>query len=325
MELDRSILWTVVYFDIFDYPLTSFEIYKWLYSPNISSNQTAIMLLRPQQHNFSSIKQELGKLTADKKIEAKDGFYFLPGRANIVWQRKLSFQISKRKIGRAKILAKIFAVLPYLRGIFLCNKVAQDIANEDSDIDLFIITEKNRIWTVRFLTTFLLKILGLRPSPKKTKDTFCLSFYVSQDSLSLEPYLLPASEGLPDIHYIYWLSAFFSLYDGGASKDFAQANNWIKKYLPNLELTAASSFSFSSRPMFKRAIEKFLDKTRLAPVLENVLKNLQLKLMPQELKQASQEANTNVVISREVLKFHLNDRREEYRQKFATKVVLSLK
>ncbi len=309
MNLKMSILWTLAYFDIFDHPLTSFEIWKYLWSPDGSID-------------FEQVKSELDNLKTQETVGVKDGFYFLANRQDIILKRKISWQISKRKIDRARLMAKIFQYVPYIRGIFICNRVASYMAEAQSDIDLFIIAERERLWTVRFATLFFLKIFGLRPRSQSRRDSFCLCFFISRDDMNLQPYLLPPKDVLPDIHYIYWLSAFLSLYDGGATSDFATVNLWIKKYLPNLELTKNASISFSSRPKLKEVCEKAGDILSISNFLEKFLKKFQLKIMPQELKQAATPVNTNVVISDQALKLHLNDRRAEYRQRFSEKLQL---
>lgn len=49
-----------------------------------------------------------------------------------------------------------------LRMVALCNSRATGEANENSDIDLFIIAQSGKIWTTRFWATFWASILGIR-------------------------------------------------------------------------------------------------------------------------------------------------------------------
>lgn len=324
--LEQLILWTLIYFDLFDYPLTNFEVWKYLWNPHLPPPFEGGGLRRGMV-GLKDVINELENLVGFHVVEEKDGFYFLPNRAETIQKRKALFQISKRKIDKAKKLVRVFQHIPYLRGIFLCNKVAQGIATEKSDIDLFVIAEKGRTWTVRFFTLFILKVFGLRPKDKKKSDTFCLCFYVDRENLSLEKFMLPPhpsppSErggiegGVPDIHYIYWFSAFLPLYDGGAVKEFITANQWVTKYLPNATPTSESSFSFVAKPHGRVFYEKTMDVIHLGVSQEKLLKRFQSKIMPQELKKLVASGGTNVIISDATLKLHSNDRREEYRKKF---------
>ncbi len=81
--------------------------------------------------------------------------------------------------------------------VALCNSRAMGEANENSDIDLFIITKKNALWTGRFLVTLFSALLGVRRKNthgltkgtpeyiKKTKNRFCLSFFITEEYLNL--------------------------------------------------------------------------------------------------------------------------------------------
>lgn len=82
--------------------------------------------------------------------------------------------------------------------VALCNSRAMGEHEENSDIDLFIIATKWNLWTARFIVTVLTSVLGVRRrnthglvkwSPeyiKKTKNKFCLSFFITEEAMNLE-------------------------------------------------------------------------------------------------------------------------------------------
>ncbi len=63
-SLERRILETVVYFDIFDYPLRANEICKWLYKEKATLENVVSAL-----GNSEFLKE---------KLSSSDGFFFLP-------------------------------------------------------------------------------------------------------------------------------------------------------------------------------------------------------------------------------------------------------
>jgi len=79
-------------------------------------------------------------------------------------------------------------------------------AHKDSDIDLFIITKKNRLWTTRIFATLLLTLLWKRKTAKKHSGQFCLSFFISEEELSLEEIALRN-----DIYLSYWLQTLIPI------------------------------------------------------------------------------------------------------------------
>ncbi len=46
--------------------------------------------------------------------------------------------------------------------VAVVNSLAMHASDTDSDIDLFIVSDPNRMWLVRILSTFIFHILGVR-------------------------------------------------------------------------------------------------------------------------------------------------------------------
>ena len=139
-EIKKAIIATLAYFDIFDFPLKQEEIWQWLFS---------------EQHQIA--REEflvvLGILVQENILTEKDGFYFFPGRENIISVRKQRSEISEQKIKKARRLIKWWLkFIPWIKAIFLVNSASYYNATENSDIDLFIIAKKNRLWLARFLS-----------------------------------------------------------------------------------------------------------------------------------------------------------------------------
>lgn len=63
---------------------------------------------------------------------------------------------------RHRLALRLLELFPQILLIALCNSRAMGEADENSDIDLFIIAKKGNLWTVRFIVTILTSILGVR-------------------------------------------------------------------------------------------------------------------------------------------------------------------
>ena len=72
--------------------------------------------------------------------------------------------------------------------------------HKGSDIDLFIITQKNRIWTVRLLTTLYFSLIRLRKIRKKHAGKFCLSFFITENAINFESIAIQN-----DIYLYHWI------------------------------------------------------------------------------------------------------------------------
>lgn len=303
-ELAKAIARTVVYFDIFDYPLTWVEIWKWLYTDNTD--------LKTDSNGYSlfEVLQELEKMT--DKIETKNGFYFLPGKSWTVEQRLSRYALAEAKFRRAIKFIKIFRFIPFIKMIAVCNSLAYSNSDPAGDIDFFIIVKKNRLWLARFLAVGLLKVLGVRPQASNKKDTIDANFFVAEDGLNIANLQIAAG----DPYLAYWANQLVPIFDmDGVYQKFQQANTWVKNILPN-----SFSYELNDRRQVNLTWPVKAVRFLLALLLDYDFKEvwqkkIQLKIMPVDLRQMMNR-DTRVVVNEKVLKFHRQDRREEYLKKF---------
>ena len=93
---------------------------------------------------------------------------------------------------------------------------------------------------------------------------------------------------------------------------FVEENGWIKDCLPN--------FSYGENNercvvKFKFSLWKKVMRKMTCDFDERCYRKIQLKIMPQELREAGKRDDKKVIINDGMLKLHLNDRREEYNKK----------
>jgi len=300
-ELPRAVFQTVAYFSMFDFPLTAWEVYRYLWREHLK-----------KEAGFLDVQRVLD--SGRYGIAAHEGFYVLPGRGEIVALRKQRAAIAEKKYRRARRITSFLSFCPFVRLIAVSNSLAYSNVREDSDIDLFIITAKDKIWTARFFTAGFLKLFGLRPTPARKRDMICLNFFVSEDALNLKN--LRKRGHSPDVYFPYWVRQLVPLYDeGDVFSRFAQSNGWVENYIgavsgcwPNvrrrIHLRGASQ-------LLKQGIELLAG----ARAVERLCKKFQLRKLPHAIAEKANRS-TDVVISDSVLKFHERDRRNEYREKW---------
>lgn len=288
-DLEEAIAKTIAFFDLFEYPLTEWEIWQWLLG-----YECGFMDVRKALHS--------GQL---KGIEGKKGFYFLQGREEIINKRLEKYNYTERKFRRAVRIAKLFQFMPWVKMVAVGNNIGAHNLSNDGDIDFFIVTEKNRIWTVRFFSVLIVKILGLRPKRLVMKDKICLSFFVSEDNSDLQGLMIDE-----DIYFLYWFAGLTPIYVKNGF-DFFGKNKWINGYLPNLK---------KEKMILKRMVRGgncvslgFLGR------LEPLLKRLQSMILPKEIKE-KMNIGSDVMVNDRILKFHLNDRRSDFRDKWKRKI-----
>ncbi len=310
-NLEKAIISTIIYFDIFNYPLTSVEVYKYLLCPTGKKIDASFLEIKRILETSPLLK---------KRIQTKQGFYFLNGRETIISRRKQRYLIAEKKLLRAKKFIRMISKLPFIQTICICNSLSYSNSREDSDIDLAIVCQPNTLWLTRFLAVSLMELLGQRPSDEKMKNKICLSFYISEDNLNLENY----QSECPDIHFIYWQSQFFIVYQRNKN-NFLKNNIWSKKYLPNqIEQLANNRRAIKHDSKTKKICENVLCEF-VKKYFNKSAKKYQLRILPTKLKVSNQQPTTDVVLENNILKLHVNDRRQEYNQKWRIKYKSILK
>ena len=292
-KIEKAIVEAIAFFDMFDFPLTLFEIWKYC----------------GIKCSLSEIRDNL----ENEKIENKNGFSFLRGREDIIKTRMKRYNITDRKFKKAIWVTKIFRFIPWIKMIAVANIYGANNAKKSSDIDLIIVAENKRIWVTRFFCVGIAKILDLRPKPNRKKNSICLSFFVTEDAMNLEKLKLNFSNmdfnNVDDIIFIYWVAHFMPIYQrNNTYHKFVEENKWLKNDLPNW-------FQFQSvnKRLVKKKFSTFYRDIidLLFGELEKRLMKWQLKIMPERLKTMMNQ-DTKVVINEEILKLHSNDKREEY-------------
>jgi hypothetical protein len=341
-KLEQSIIATLSYFDIFEYPLTLFEIRKNLVDLDGDLlNENCADERCPTPHGVSDtsrfslveIENALGGEELKNRVEQKNGFYFLKNRSYYLTRQK-RYYFANKKFKRAMKIAFLLSKIPFIKMIAVCNSLGYSNTREGSDIDFFITTSKKRVWSARFLSVFLIKFLNLRPKKGSVKDTICMSFFVDEENLNLEKFRFSKD----DIYLRFWITQLVPIYDqGGVYEKFWSENKWVEGWLPNRirnEVVARREIFASRRSSprnggaekLRRGIKGLNKNSVQVSWFEKLAKKIQLKFMNSKLKELMNK-DTRVVVNDGVLKLFAVDRREEYMERWMkavkTPVILS--
>ncbi len=288
-KLEEAIVSTIVFFDLFDYPLTTYELWQYVGCP-ASLAEVAAALTQPL-----------------KGVEEKQGLYFLSGRSEIILERQARYHHSAQKFALARRAIKLFRLVPFVEMIAVSNIIGSHNLRSGSDIDLFVIAAPHRLWLTRFCCAGLAKLLGWRPTPQVKRNRICLSFYASAGALDLSGLKL----GADDIYFNYWLAGLVPLYDRHQIyPELIRHNPWLKECLPNWHQSDLSPrLSLRPRRNWLNIFNNTLDRW------EKRSWSWQLKIMPAALKSLI-NVDTRVRADEEIIKLYLVDRRAEFLAKW---------
>src|SRR3990167_4374775 len=234
--MDKAILKTLAYSDIFDYPLTLREIHKWLIS---------------KKANLRQAEKTLSQLSKKGKVKSKKEYYFLTRREEIVKRR---LQNEKK----SKIIAQILKVISWIKLVGVSGGLAMENVSKKDDIDLFLITAKNRLWISRLLALGLLSLIGQRRKVgdlgQKVVGKLCINTLLEEDCLE---------QANKDIYLAHEVLQMRPLWfrDGIYSK-YLEDNSWAFGFLPNW----VDSYNLSLRGVKRRSNLK----ERLPPFLPSL-------------------------------------------------------
>lgn len=267
-KLNKHILATIIYYDGFGYPLTAFEIWKYLIRTDYCADD------KPElQVTLAEIMKQLADEKLAEFIEKHNGFYFLKGRKFLVDRRIKNNKIS---MGKMKILLKaayLLRFVPFIKMIGVTGALAMKNAKAKSDLDILLVFKQGKIWTGRTLATLLLHLFRKRRHGNKISDRVCLNFFITDESLEISTKdLYSASE------YMF----LFPIYGFETYKRFQIRNSWIKSIKPAYGISEIPPLKIISDSVFSKAIrnlgeivlsfdwvEKLLKKTEKRKIMKN--------------------------------------------------------
>lgn len=265
----QSVLKTLLYADIFNYPLTKQEIYNFLISDKKVGKETIFKLLKNPK----------------SPVVYKENYFFIKGKDDLIKKRKKREIISREKLKKAKKIIKILSLIPTLRFVGISGTLSMRNSEAKDDIDIFVIAEKKFVWTTRFLLIIMLLIMGVYRSRNANKysDKVCLNMIIAEDKMCF----IKSNRNLYIAHEILQLLPVFNR--SNTYEKFIKLNKWCNNFLPNALSNKAVYIRQDNNNILFILFFKII-------FLEKILKFIQLKYMKKH--------RTKEVIKDGFLSFH---------------------
>jgi len=197
---------SVLYHDLFDYPLNFSDLIKWRFGKQLSVNNKQLAII------------------------SKRGFYFLEGREGIIYKRLLRKRISARKIKIAGKAARVISLIPGIKMVAITGSLAMGNSSEGSDIDLFFITKKGMLWMTRMLCYIAIRLHGLeirKPNSGQQGDRLCLNMWLDESDLVW-------ARNDRNLYTAHEIAQIVPLINKNKTYEkFLGQNKWILKFWPN--------------------------------------------------------------------------------------------
>lgn len=210
--MEKAILKTIIYANIFNYPLKAWEIQKWLIGETAS---------------LRKVEESLRRKNLETKVRSHEGYYFLKGKSDLIKLRRQNKACSERYLKQANNIAGLFKIIPWVKLVGISGSLAMDNASEKDDIDFFIITDVNRLWTSRLLLLLILEILGKRRTrnDSKVNGKGCINLLLDTSTLEQK------DKNIFIAHEVLQMRVLWER--EGVYQKYLENNNWVFKHLPN--------------------------------------------------------------------------------------------
>lgn len=213
-DIHHEIVATLGYFDYFQYPLSSEQIFAYL----------------PVKLTYPELEAALLQLEQQEEIQSYQGFYGLCDIRSRVARRldgETRFVQMQQRIQKT---AGRLSRFPFIRFVGLSGSLSKGFAPQGADIDLFIVTVKNRLWICRTLLHLMKKMSFLKGS----QHWYCMNYFIDVTALRIEE---------QNYFTAIELSSLKPLVDaGGWHEQLLAANHdWIMRFLPNLRAAAPAT------------------------------------------------------------------------------------
>lgn len=210
---------TLLYYEIFEHPLTAEELFYLL--PKNSIMKASFLGL-------------LESLASSGTVRLHNGYYSLQhDGADLSELRLRRERLARRRLRIAKFMAHVIKRFPFVRAIFISGDLSKGVANPKSDIDYVVVTSPGRLWICRTLLVAFKKVLLLN-----RKKYFCVNYYLDEDHLTLDDRNYYTATEIAHLKPLFNTRLYLK---------YINANSWISEFFPNYRIFAMQTVRASER------------------------------------------------------------------------------
>lgn len=242
--LEAAILRTILYADVFHFPLTLPEIHHFL----MADQPFTLDAIRACLTESAFLRQ---------RIEYDHAYYACAGRSEIIHLRHSREAISSDLWPAALGYSRWLAWLPFVRMVGLTGALAmRNAASPTDDIDYLLVTAAGRVWLARGLAVVVVRIARLRG------DHICPNFVLAETALA---------QGRQDVFIAHEVAQMVPLYGTDVYEQFREANAWVKAHLPNADgcFRRETAYPMGWAGRLAKQLGEFILGGRLGDWLEN--------------------------------------------------------
>ncbi|MBC7814276.1 MAG: hypothetical protein H7175_24185 [Burkholderiales bacterium] len=207
-RIEAAILRTVLYADVFNFPMTAQEIHHFL--------------IHPEPTRLEDIEAFLctpGPLR--ELLDEEHGYFVCAGRADLIHTRIERERASQTLWPLARRYGMWLSRLPFVRMVALTGALAvRNAAADDDDLDFLVVTTPGRVWVARAFSIVLVRLGRLRGVE------ICPNYVLAVDALRQER---------QDLFIAHEVAQMVPIYGRDLYEQMRAANEWVLLHLPNAD------------------------------------------------------------------------------------------
>ncbi len=261
----------LLYYDIFDHPLTKEELFR---------NCTQ------KKDNHNGLEYLLNK----KLIFKINCHYSVRNDLQLSLKRIKGEENTHKSMPIALKMAKLISKFPFVRAVALSGSISKGYMDDSTDVDYFIIAKPKRLWLARTILIMYKKIFLLN-----SFRFFCLNYFVDENNLALpDRNIFTATE----------MNTLIPVYGHRLIDSFFKANTWVIDYYKGFPQNMTLEEKKIPNTTFKKLLE-FL----LSNFVGNWLDYMSMRLTIHFWKWKYRESRENFFkssfrLNRSVAKYH---------------------
>ena len=283
-DIKSAILSTIAYSDVFDYPVTFKELYRYLIA---------------YQTSESSLQEILKNGGYIPRTLSTDGEYLaLAGREEIFALRRKRAIEAAALWPRSLRYGKLIAQLPFIRMVAVTGALASDNVELGADLDYLVVTAPGWLWLCRAMILALDRIaVGV---------TLCPNFLLTENSLALHDRDLFAAQEMARMVLISGFHVYLKM---------RAQNRWTDNFLPNAR---GAPRNLGELAPISRSLQKF-GETLLG---NRAARRLEIWEMRRKIEKFSRQEKMNgeTLFSADYCKGHFDGHKQKTMQAFRGRI-----
>jgi glycosyltransferase involved in cell wall biosynthesis len=235
--IERAIMHTLAYSDLFDFPLTAGEVHRYLIGVRATAEEVNEVLAS-------------GRLVPGRLTRIGD-LFLLPGREGLAEVRRARAAVTQRLMPRAVRYGRMIAGLPFVRMVAITGSLAARNADSDSDVDYLVVTAPERLWLCRAMVILLVRLA------RRRNIVLCPNYLLSESALEL---------GQEDLYTAWELAQMVPVAGIDVYRRLRRRNAWTNRFLPNArDLEAAGRTGADDRVVSRGRMVRLTERCLRGP------------------------------------------------------------